>query len=74
VVAVTAVLTFLGAIMIIPVVLFLPASIAAIVNRLILTELSISIADPNAPTPELLAEQQITGKPSRFGGRLHRQR
>jgi uncharacterized membrane protein YesL len=74
VVAVTAVLTLFGAVMIIPVILFLPASIAAIVNRLILTELSISIADPNAPTPELLAEQKITGKPPRFGGLLHRQR
>ncbi len=71
VIALTALLAVLGIMMIIPLILILPATIAAIINRVILRELAISIADPNAPTPELLAEQKISGKqPSRLGGLL----
>jgi len=63
----TGTLTFAGALLIVPVLLVLPATIAAIANRLVLSELAIAVIDPNAPTPELLAEQKVTGKPSRFG-------
>ena len=71
VIAYIGLLTLVGVVTIIPLILFLPATIATIIDRLVLTELSIAIADPNAPTPERLAEQQISGKPvSRLGGLL----
>lgn len=67
-----AILSFIGAFLIVPVVLFLPATIAAIVNRMALSVLDITVPDPNAPTAELLDEQKITGKPDRLGGLLRR--
>jgi uncharacterized membrane protein YesL len=66
------VLALIGAFLIVPVVLFLPATIAAILNRMMLSVLDIPVPDPNLPTPELLAERAISGKPDRFGGLLRR--
>jgi uncharacterized membrane protein YesL len=67
-----AILTVIGTFLILPLILFLPATIAAIINRLVLSVLNIAVADPNAPTPELLEEQAITGKTARFGGLFRR--
>ena len=67
-----AILTIVGTFLILPVILFLPATIAAILNRLVLSVLNIAVPDPNAPTPELLQEQAITGKSARLGGLFRR--
>lgn len=66
------VLALIGTFLILPAVLFLPATIAAIIDRTMLRALGIPVLDPNQPTAELLAEQEITGKPSRLDDLLRR--
>jgi uncharacterized membrane protein YesL len=45
-----------GSVLVVPAILFLPATIAATFNRLALTSRRIEIPNANAPTPERLAE------------------
>jgi hypothetical protein len=57
----------IGIILIVPLVMFLPATVAAVVNRLVLDGLKIPIPDPLAPTDERLIEEAIAKERKRFG-------
>jgi uncharacterized membrane protein YesL len=54
----TSIVVLLGSVLIVPAVMFIPATVAAIVNRFVLTGLRLDIPDPLSPTPERLAEAQ----------------
>jgi hypothetical protein len=56
-----AVILPIGAVLVIPLAMFLPSTVAAIFNRLVLTSLRLEIPDPLAPTVERVAE----GNPAR---------
>jgi uncharacterized membrane protein YesL len=56
-----------GGALIVPLVLFVPALVAAIVNRLALDGLGLPVPDPLAPTPEREEEQRRRAASSRFG-------
>jgi len=60
-------LAFLSVLLVVPVVMFLPATIAAIINRLVLAGLGIPINDPLAPTEERRIEESIGKERKRFG-------
>jgi uncharacterized membrane protein YesL len=65
--AVVVALTLVGVALVVPLVMFLPAMVAAIVNRLVLAGLGIEVPDPLAPTPEREAEERRASASSRFG-------
>ncbi len=60
-------LTVVSALLIVPVFMFLPATIAATINRLVLRGLGISVADPLAPTEERRLEEGAAKGRKRFG-------
>ena len=60
-------LTLVGVALVVPLVMFVPAMVAAIVNRLVLTGLGMEVPDPLAPTPEREAEVRRSSASSRFG-------
>jgi uncharacterized membrane protein YesL len=51
-------LLFVGTLLVVPLVMFLPATIAAITSRLVLDGLGVPVTDPLAPTDERLQEEQ----------------
>lgn len=61
------ILILIGAYLVVPLFLFLPATIAATFNRLTLTALNVPINDPLAPTDERRAEE-ASGKKRRWFG------
>ena len=56
-----------GALLVVPLVMFVPALTAAIVNRVVLDGLGLPVLDPLAPTAERLVEEQRRAAASRFG-------
>jgi uncharacterized membrane protein YesL len=64
---VTLLLVAVGGALVVPLVLFVPALIAAIVNRLVLDGLGLPVQDPLAPTEERVAEERRRADASRFG-------
>ena len=56
-----------GAALVVPLVMFVPALIAAVVNRVVLDGLGSPVLDPLAPTDERLVEEQRRATVSRFG-------
>ena len=56
-----------GALLVVPLVMFVPALTAAIVNRVVLDGLGLPVLDPLAPTDERLVEEQQRAAASRFG-------
>jgi uncharacterized membrane protein YesL len=60
-------LTVVSIVLVVPVVMFLPATIAATINRLVLRGLGIPVADPLAPTDERRLEETAAKKRKRFG-------
>ena len=68
--AVTFVLLFIvaaGGLLVVPLVMFVPALAAAVINRTVLTGLGLPIVDPLAPTPEREVEERRRSSTSRFG-------
>jgi uncharacterized membrane protein YesL len=57
----------LGSLLVVPIVMFLPATIAATINRLILDGLKIPIVDPLTPTDERRIEELAAKERKRFG-------
>jgi hypothetical protein len=53
-----AVVALIAAVLVVPFIMFVPATVAAIFNRFVLAGLRIEIPDPLAPTPERAAEVQ----------------
>jgi hypothetical protein len=60
-------LTVVCAFLVVPVIMFLPATIAATINRLVLNGLGIPVHNPLAPTDERLLEESIAKERKRFG-------
>jgi uncharacterized membrane protein YesL len=56
-----------GALLVVPLVMFVPALTAAVVNRVVLDGLGSPVLDPLAPTTERLVEEQQRAAASRFG-------
>jgi uncharacterized membrane protein YesL len=56
-----------GAALVVPLVMFVPALTAAVVNRVVLDGLGLPVLDPLAPTDERLVEEQRRAAASRFG-------
>ena len=56
-----------GALLVVPLVMFVPALTAAVVNRVVLDGLGLPVLDPLAPTAERLVEEQQRAAASRFG-------
>ena len=56
-----------GAALVVPLVMFVPALIAAVVNRVVLDGLGLPVLDPLAPTGERLVEERRRAAASRFG-------
>jgi uncharacterized membrane protein YesL len=56
-----------GALLVVPLVMFVPALTAAVVNRVVLDGLGLPVLDPLAPTDERLMEEQQRAAASRFG-------
>ena len=56
-----------SALLVVPLVMFIPALIAAVVNRVVLDGLGLPVLDPLAPTAERLVEEQRRVAASRFG-------
>jgi hypothetical protein len=56
-----------GAALVVPLVMFVPALIATVVNRVVLDGLGTPVLDPLAPTDERLVEEQRRATASRFG-------
>jgi uncharacterized membrane protein YesL len=56
-----------GAVLVVPLVMFVPALTAAVVNRVVLDGLGLPVLDPLAPTAERLVEEQQRAAASRFG-------
>ncbi|HEY8445700.1 MAG TPA: hypothetical protein VIL01_01185 [Thermomicrobiales bacterium] len=67
VMALILILTAVGGVLVVPLVMFLPATFAAILNRFVLTNLRIPIPDPLAPTDERLVEEAKSKESKRFG-------
>lgn len=61
------VVVFLGTVLVVPLFMFLPATVAATANRLVLDGLGVEIPNPLAPTDERLREEQVKQSSSRFG-------
>lgn len=57
----------LCAVLVVPVFMFLPATIAATANRLVLWAANVPVADPLSPTVERLAEEERAKDRRRFG-------
>jgi hypothetical protein len=57
----------IGGVLVVPLVMFLPATVAATVNRFVLTGLQIDIPDPLKPTDERLQEERVKKSSKRFG-------
>ena len=61
-------LVALGTILVVPLVMLVPALVAAIVNRVVAAGLGLAIVDPLAPTEERAREERTrAGRRSRFG-------
>src|SRR5918994_1409294 len=56
-----------GALLVVPLVMFVPALTAAVVNRVVLDGLGLPVLDPLAPTDERRVEEQQRATASRFG-------
>jgi uncharacterized membrane protein YesL len=56
-----------GAALVVPLVMFVPALTAAVVNRVVLDGLGLTVLDPLTPTAERLVEEQRRAAASRFG-------
>ena len=56
-----------GAALVVPLVMFVPALTAAVVNRVVLDGLGLPVLDPLAPTDERLVEEQRRAAAARFG-------
>ena len=56
-----------GAALVVPLVMLVPALIAAVVNRVVLDGLGLPVLDPLAPTDERLVEEQRRAAASKFG-------
>ena len=56
-----------GAALVVPLVMFVPALTAAVVNRVVLDGLGLPVLDPLAPTDEQLVEEQRRAAASKFG-------
>ena len=56
-----------GAALVVPLVMLVPALIAAVVNRVVLDGLGLPVLDPLAPTDERLVEEEQRAAASRFG-------
>jgi hypothetical protein len=72
---VLALILIVGTVLVLPMLMLLPATAAAIVGRLALNGLRIEVFDPNAPTPERLEEaanEKAQKKGSRLRGRQQR--
>lgn len=61
------VLIALGSVLVVPLLMFLPATVAATINRLVLDGLKIPVHDPLAPTDERQVEEAIAKERKRFG-------
>ena len=59
-------LVAVGGALVVPLVMLVPALVAALVNRVVLDGLGVSVVDPLAPTTERLREER-TRRPSKFG-------
>lgn len=58
----------LGTLLVVPLVMLVPAMVAAIVNRVVAAGLGLTVVDPLAPTAERVHEEQARlGRRSRFG-------
>ena len=57
----------IGGVLVVPLVMFMPAAIAAIVNRVVLYGLGLPVVDPLAPTEEREAEERARASASKFG-------
>jgi hypothetical protein len=60
-------LIILGGVLVVPLVMFLPATVAATINRLVLDGLRIPVHDPLAPTDERRVEELAGRERKRFG-------
>lgn len=60
-------LLLLGALLVVPIFMFLPATVAAVINRFVLTGRGIPIADPLIPTDERAVEEARSRERRRFG-------
>jgi uncharacterized membrane protein YesL len=60
-------IVFIGTVLIVPLFMFLPATVASVVNRVVLDGLDIPVANPLAPTEERLREEEQKRTSSRFG-------
>lgn len=60
-------LVSIGGALVVPLVLFVPALIASVANRLVLDGLGLPVLDPLAPTEERVAEERRRVSASRFG-------
>jgi hypothetical protein len=60
-------LVAVGTVLVVPLFLFLPSTVAATIDRLLLDGLSIPVADPLAPTEERLIEEAQTRAKKKFG-------
>ncbi len=56
-----------GAVLVVPLVMFVPVLTAAVVNRVVLDGLGLPVLDPLTPTAERLVEEQQRAAASRFG-------
>lgn len=61
------VLIGIGRALVVPLVIFVPALVAAVVNRVVLDGLGLAVVDPLAPTPEREEEERRRAAASRFG-------
>jgi hypothetical protein len=57
----------IGGVLVVPLVMFLPATVATTINRLVLDGLRIPILDPLAPTDERRVEELAAKERTRFG-------
>jgi hypothetical protein len=60
-------LLVLGGLLVVPIFMFLPATVAAVINRFVLTGRGEAIPEPLAPTDERAREEVIARGRSRFG-------
>lgn len=66
-VLVTLILVAIGGALVVPLVMFVPALVAAIAGRVVLAGLALPVPDPLAPTAERLAEEHRRAASTRFG-------
>lgn len=60
-------LTAVGGLLVVPLVMFVPALAAAVINRTVLMGLGLPVIDPLTPTPEREIEERRRSTTSRFG-------